>query len=273
MPRHPWMIPTDLAPADAKSLTADLSAIHLHRITTPEYPLFQEAYGHLQAEFAAANELETVATLADRLTRPTTELHEGRALRYELAYLTDATGAFAAVRDHTAIVNPATGTAIVHLSHNLIAKPWRRTGLAGWLRALPLQTARACLESQSLPTDSPITLVAEMEPADPTDAARTTRLAAYAKAGFLKLDPTHLDYHQPDFRDPTEIARTGGPKPVPLNLLIRQINQPQSTDLSAPEVEEITQALLTMYSASDLKVEKPPIPPQLDLINPLDSQP
>ncbi len=270
---HPWMIPEDLAPSDAKSLTANLASIRLHRIASATDPHFESAYNELHAEFAAANELESAQILARRLARSPQDLHRGHALRYELAYLTDEAGTFAAVRDHTAIVNPATSTAVVHLSHNLIAPAWRRTGLAGWLRALPLQTARAALASQSLPPDAPITLVAEMEPADPTDPARTNRLAAYAKAGFLKLDPANLDYRQPDFRDPAEIARTGAPQPIPLSLLIRRINHPPTTQLPSDEVRKIIAALLTMYSASGLKTDPPPIPNTVALLNPTSPEP
>ncbi len=262
------MIPGDLAPNDAKSLTADLSSIRLHRVTSASDPHFDPAYHALHSEFATANELEAATILTTRLARSPTDLHCGHALRYELAYLTDETGAFAAVRDHTAILNPATGGAVVHLSHNLIAPSWRRTGLAGWLRALPLQTARVLLEIHNLPPDSPITLVAEMEPADPSDEANATRLAAYAKAGFLKLDPTHLDYRQPDFRDPAEITRAGGPRPIPLSLLIRRINQSPTSSLTAVEAQEIITSLLTMYSASGLEGNAPLVPPTIDLLNP-----
>ncbi len=259
----PWMIPEDLAPTDTKSLSADLSSIRLHRVTSATDPHFAPAYDHLHAEFAAANELESGTILAARLARSPTDLHSGHALHYELLYLTDDLGSFAAVRDHTAIVNPATPHVIVHLSHNLIAPTWRRTGLAGWLRALPLQTARALLEIHNLPPDAPITLVAEMEPANPSDPANTTRLAAYSKAGFLSLDPTHLDYHQPDFRASPSI-----PQPIPLSLLIRRVNQSPTPILTATETRAIITALLAMYAADGLEVDPPKIPPTIDLVPP-----
>ncbi len=244
------MIPADLAPTDSRSLTADLAGIQLHRITSHHDPHFEAAYAHLHAEFHAAAELESRAVLAARLALDPHDLHGRHAFLYELLYLTDAQGNFAAVRDHTAIVDPATGQATVHLSHSLVHPTWRRTGLAGWLRALPLQTARTALSAQNFPPDSPITLVAEMEPADPSDAARTTRLTAYERAGFQKIDPARVDYFQPDFRRPTEIDCTGLPRSLPLSLVVRRIHQPPATTLPATEVRRLVEALHALYATN-----------------------
>ncbi len=248
--RPTWMIPTDLAPTDSRSLTADLSGIQLHRVTSSDDPCFEPAYNRLWDEFSAANEVESRAVIADRLTLDPRHLHNAHAFLYELLYLTDNEGNFAAVRDHTAIVDSSTGHVTVHLSHNLVAPAWRRTGLAGWLRALPLQTARLALSAQNLPPNSPITLVAEMEAADPTDDARTTRLAAYQRAGFQKIDPSRVDYFQPDFRDPADIARTGGARSIPLSLVVRRINQPPATTLSAAAIRSIVQSVHALYATS-----------------------
>ena len=126
-------------------------------------------------------------------------------------------GKLAAVRDHTAIVRSGQEEAIVHLSHNLIAPEWRRSGLAGWLRALPIQSARNCLAEQGRSLDSPIILVGEMKTLDPADPASYTRLKAYEKAGYLLIDPRRVPYLQPDFRAPAEIDLTGGARPCRLD--------------------------------------------------------
>ena len=102
-----------------------------------------------------------------------------------------------AVRDHTAIVRDGAEGAIVHLSHNFVAPEWRRTGLAGWLRALPIQTGRTCLAEQQRPANSPITLVGEMKFLDRNDPSTSVRLKAYEKAGYLMIDPRKIHYLNP----------------------------------------------------------------------------
>jgi hypothetical protein len=124
---------------------------------------------------------------------------------------------------------------------------WRRTGLAGWLRAWPLQTARACLASAGFPVTSPITLVAEMEHPDPKIAERLPRLKAYGKAGFKKADPAMVNYFQPDFRSPMEIDRGGGPRPLPFGLVLRRVGREQEPVIGGAEVREIVECLYTMY--------------------------
>ena len=81
----------------------------------------------------------------------------------------------------------------------------RGSGLAAWLRALPLQAARRCAAAAGCAPDTPIVLVAEMEPPDADEARRAcARLRSYERAGFRKLDPAAAPYAQPDFR-PAEI--------------------------------------------------------------------
>src|SRR5436190_23103423 len=137
----------DLAPGDAKSAGLDPGSFTFHRIRSEADKWFEPAYERLWAEFGEKNEMERRATLAARF-----------ALAPEMIYemiLVQKDGHFAAVRDHTAI--PADGEVVVHLSHKLVAPEYRRTGLTGWMRALPLATAR---EFQS---GAPVTLAAEME--------------------------------------------------------------------------------------------------------------
>jgi hypothetical protein len=174
------------------------------------------------------------------------ELVNGRALLYELLLVTKG-GAFVGVRDHTAIVDPKHAVAVVHLSHNLVAAAWRRGGIAGWLRALPISAARSALTAQGLPETTPIFLVAEMEPADPTDEARTIRLAAYEKAGYRKL--AGVSYLQPDFRAPEIIDASGGPHPLPLSLLVREVGNESSAALPAETVRHVAGCLYRMYGA------------------------
>jgi len=254
---QPWMIPSDLASGDAKSLERDWSAITLHRIQSTEDPLFAMAFGALWAEFGAIDEIEPASVLASRMQWDGRSLVNGCALRYRMMLFT-AADQFAAVRDHTAIVQDGKPGAVVHLSHNLVSPEWRRSGLAGWLRALPIQTARNCLAAQNRPSDSPIILVAEMEHLDPGDAASLVRYKAYEKAGYLKVDPRRVNYMQPDFR-PAEEIDFDGLKPLPLALLVRRIGREKESRISGAEVRDIAGALYRMYATGFRECDMAPL--------------
>jgi GNAT superfamily N-acetyltransferase len=243
---QPWMIPADLAPGDAKCATRDWTGFELHRVRELDSPEFAMAYGALWEEFGAKHEMESADVLARRVRWSPGALVNGCALLYELLLVTKG-GAFVGVRDHTAIVDPEHAVAVVHLSHNLVAPAWRGGGIAGWLRALPISAARLALTAQGLPETASIFLVAEMEPADPSDEARTIRLAAYEKAGYRKL--AGVPYLQPDFRAPKEIDASGGPRPLPLSLLVREVGNDSCAALPAETVRHIAGCLYRMYGA------------------------
>ncbi len=226
------MSPRDLAPGDARSAALDLAQFDVFRIRSAEDPLFAPAYAQLWEEFGPRHEMERRKVLARRFAL-------APALLYEMA-LVRKDGVFAAVRDHTAL--RAGEEAIVHLSHNLVAPEWRRTGLAGWMRALPLLAAR-----ENFP-GAPVTLVAEMEYESPDDAACAIRLMAYEKAGFKKIDPRVVRYHQPDFRAPKEIDRGGGARPLPFQLVIRRVDREHEDVIGGAQVREIAAALHAMYA-------------------------
>ncbi|MGH8048124.1 MAG: hypothetical protein ACREKL_12850 [Chthoniobacterales bacterium] len=244
---QPWMNPTDLAPGDAKSATMDWTGFELHRIRSIDDPLFPAAFDPLWREFHAGNEIEQPDVIARRMRWNPAQLTNGIALLYEMLLVTKD-GEFIGVRDQTAIVRPEFGIAVVHLSHNLVAPAHRRSGIAGWLRALPIQTARDCLAAQQLPTGSQIYLIGEMEPADPANEARTIRLIAYEKAGYRKVDPAALNYLQPDFRSPAEIDASGAPQPVPLNLLVRKVGRENEPSMRAENIHRIAHCLYEMYA-------------------------
>jgi GNAT superfamily N-acetyltransferase len=171
------------------------------------------------------------------------------SLRYEMI-LVQRQKQFVAVRDHTAVVSGRSGApyVIVHLSHVLVDPLWRRTGLAAWLRAWPLQTAQACLKAAGL-SIAPITLVAEMEHPDPQFPERMIRLKAYEKAGFKKVDPGVVNYFQPDFRTPEKIDASGGPQPLPFALILRRVGREHEQVIQGAEVREIVEGLYTLYGA------------------------
>jgi len=235
---------TDLAPGDARSAEFDTARVELARVASREDPLFEFAYARLWEQFGAAHEIESREVLGRRLAWDAAVPRAGFAMRYDLL-LARSAGEFVAARDHTAIADAA--GAVVHLSHLLIDPAWRRGGLAGWLRALPLQSARACLADAGFSPASPITLAAEMEYPDGIDTARDIRLRAYERAGFQKVDPAVVHYHQPDFRSFAEIDASQ-PQPLPFQLIIRRVGRETETHLSGAEVRCIVERLYHMYA-------------------------
>lgn len=261
------MVQADLAPGDAKSVGFDSQGVELHYIRSREDPLFETAFQMLWEEFGAKGEMESIDVIARRLAWKPEPRSTGEFLRYELLLLTHD-GTPIAVRDHTAIVDPGFSQAVVHMSHNLVSVPWRRTGIAGWMRALPIQAARACMDQAAMSHPLPVTLVAEMEPADPTDPDRTTRLAAYGKAGYWKVDPQRVQYIQPDFRTPDEIDASGGPCPLPLCLLVRRIGRENERSISGWEVREIAELLYRMYASEFRTADMRPVNASLNAYPP-----
>lgn len=229
----------DLAPGDEKSAGVDLGAFEFTRIRSVDDPLFAEAYERLWEEFGPKDELELRETLDQRFRRAPQMLYEMWVVR--------RAGELLAVRDHTAVLTADRSHAIVHLSHVLVAPAARRTGLTGWLRALPIATARECLAQYGPAPGAHITLVAEMEYPQPDDPARMIRLQAYEKAGFRKIDPGQVRYHQPDFRAPAIIDASGGARPLPFQLIVRRVGREHERVISGAETRELVQALYSIY--------------------------
>jgi len=236
----PWPVTTrDLAPGDLKSAALDLARFALTRIRRRDDPLFEEAYGRLWAEFGPKDEMEARDALGQRFQR-------GPRVLYEMA-IVHTEGEFVAVRDHTAALTRDGAQIVVHLSHNLVSPPARRTGLAGWMRALPIATARDCLAANAGPPRAPITLLAEMEYAQPDDHARFIRLRAYERAGFRKIDPNIVKYFQPDFRPPVLIDAAGGPRTLPFQLLVRRVHREHERMISGAEARQLVETLYEIY--------------------------
>ena len=228
----------DLAPGDASSAAVDLAALRIDRIRSADDPLFESAYAALWAEFGAKDEMELRAVLDRRFRLEPCMLYEMVLVRRGED--------FVAVRDHTATV--AGGEAVVHLSHNLIAPDARRTGLAGWLRAWPIQAARECLAANGAAADAPVTLLAEMEYLAADDPARMIRLRAYERGGFRKIDPAVVPFYQPDFRAPEVIDAAGGPRPLAFQLVVRQVGREGAQTISGREVRGLVSALYAIYA-------------------------
>jgi hypothetical protein len=239
----------DLAPGDSRSAAVDLRGLRFDRIRSATDPLFEEAYGRLWLEFGKKDEMESRPALKRRF-----EL--APRMLYEMIYVTRGEE-FIAVRDHTAILSRDGQCVVVHLSHLLVAPVARRTGLAGWMRALPIATARECHAANGritgqrgdLPPGVRIALVAEMEPPGLDQHGAMVRLRAYEKAGFRKIDPARIAYHQPDFRMPAEIDAAGGPAPLPFQLVLRRVRREHERMIFGAEVRKLVQSLYEIYGS------------------------
>lgn len=248
---EPALIAEDLAPGDRDVAARDWHDLRVHRVRTPSDPDFASAYERLWSEFGPRGEMERGAVISDRLAWDPARPLPGAALAYELLVLRRA-GAIAALRDHTAVARlsergqPREGPVVVHLSHAFVDPAQRGTGLAAWLRALPLQTARRCAQTAGCEADVPLVLVAEMEPRDPAEPGRMARLRSYERAGFQLVDPVAAPYAQPDFRPPALLAGDA-PKPVSLGLVLRRVGRESETEMPAAELAAVVDSIYAVY--------------------------
>lgn len=234
----------DLAPGDRPVLAADWSDFTVDTVCSSEAPVFEEGYRRLWAEFGPKGEMETRDVIAERLAWDPRRSEGDCALLYEMLVVRRR-GEVVAVRDHTAILRREAGVVVVHLSHVLVEPALRGSGLAAWLRALPVATARRCA-ALAVGGDVAVTLVAEMERDDGVTPAVVRRLRSYAKAGFSLVDPARVDYHQPDFRSAAEIDASAC-APIRLSLVIRRVGREQERSVSGAEVAELVDALYRMF--------------------------
>ena len=241
----PDLIPGDLAPGDARAREVDWSGLTLVRIRSAAHPLFDAVVERLQREFGPRGEMERREVIEGRLAWRPDDPVGGHSFLYEMLAVVRGEE-LVAMRDHTAMVAHGTGHAVVHLSHVLVEPPLRGAGLAEWLRAFPIETARECARSAGTPATK-MTLVAEMEHPDGTGAV-TARLRSYERAGFLMVDPAAVPYRQPDFRSP-EAIDADAIRPLPLALLIRRVGCENETAMPAGEVREVVAALYAMFGA------------------------
>ncbi|HEY8123568.1 MAG TPA: hypothetical protein VII78_19765 [Myxococcota bacterium] len=249
----PALCPDDLAPGDRSVLAREWSDLRVHRVAGPGDPDFALGYERLWAEFGARGEMERRFVIGERLAwDPARSVGRAR-LAYEMLVLRRG-DAPVAVRDHTAVVRldangaPADGPVVAHLSHALIEPALRGSGIAAWLRALPLATARRCAAAAGCAPSAPIVLVAEMEPLTPDHPERRPRLRSYERAGFLKIDPASAPYAQPDFR-PAELLGGVTPTPVPLELVVRRVGREDERALPAAELAAIVESIYAVYAA------------------------
>jgi hypothetical protein len=249
----PALLPADLAPGDREVARLDWTDLRVRRVRAADDPDFAPAYERLWAEFGPSGGMEQRAVLRARLAWDPRRPVGGAALLYELLVVRRG-GAVAALRDHTAVVRldaagaPRPGPVVVHLSHALVEPAQRGSGLAAWLRALPLQAARRCAAAAGGSPAAPIVLAAEMDAPDPARPERARRLRSYGRAGFQTVDPSAAPYAQPDFRPPDVLARAA-PRPLPLDLVVRRVGREGERSMPAAEVAAVVDAIYAVYGA------------------------
>lgn len=242
----------DLAPGDKISESLDFKSFEVIKILNSTSPNFNFAYDWLWKEFGEKGELESKENLSLRFFK---SLQNSKDLStvpfyYEMI-LVKRDSCFAAVRDHTVILDLDPHPEIfVHLSHLLIDPHFRKTGLAGWMRAYPLQTAREFMKILGLTDSLPITLIAEMEPFDARFSDRIIRLLSYEKAGFKKIASKNFKYYQPDFKQRDKIEQAEEPQFLQLDLIIRRVNREHELTISGIEYKRMIRILYSMYSAT-----------------------
>jgi GNAT superfamily N-acetyltransferase len=246
------LLAADLAPGDRGVAARDWSDLRARRVLAEGDEDFELAYQTLWREFGARGEMERRSVISERLTWDPSRPHSGAALAYELLVLRRGDRAVA-VRDHSAVLrfdaggSAQPGPIVVHLSHAYIDPGERGQGLAGWLRALPLQAARRCAQALGCAPSTPVVLVAEMEAPDPSEPMRAGRLRSYGRAGFRAVDPSATAYAQPDFRPESELAGAA-PRAVPLQLVIRRVGREDETSIGAGELRAIVESIYAVYS-------------------------
>jgi GNAT superfamily N-acetyltransferase len=246
------LLAADLAPGDRSIGERDWSALRARRVPSASDADFDLAYQTLWREFGARGEMERRTAIAERLGWDPARSTGAAALAYDLVVVRRGS-AVVAVRDHSAVVRcdergaPRAGPLVLHLSHAWVEPAERGRGLAGWLRALPLQTARRCARAAACLPNTPVVLVAEMEPADPAEPMRATRLRSYGRAGFRVVDPAAAPYAQPDFRPESELG-DAAPRAVPLRLVVRRVGRELETSIGADELAAIVESIYAVYA-------------------------
>lgn len=229
---------------------AALARYTLDEVDLSDAPLFEAAYGALDAEFGVRGELERREVVEAWLRAPAPRTYHILAAR-------DDDGRLAAVRDCHVSVAPRSNAIVVYLAHVLVLPEHRRSGLASLMRAAPLALARRAAATASALHSPDLLLAAEMEPAVIDEEPTLVRLVAYGKAGFAAIDPSRLPYCQPDFRD---LARLGDrARPLPLVPIVRWIGHDGARSLPRRLARAYVDALYGVFATHCRAMDLEPI--------------
>jgi len=254
--------PSHLAPGDREPHPALPAGVRLHVVESAEDPMLDLGFAMLDAEFAPLCEMEVRGVIEERLRWDPGRPVNACSLLYRMMLLLVG-NVCVAVRDHTAIARQGVPEVVIHMSHVLVARPWRRRGLATLLRTLPLSSARDCARAVGRP-DAPVTFFTEMEPRDLTQEANRVRRLSYERAGFLAVGG-HLGFIQPDFRPAAVIdADPAGSRPLPFDFLLRRVGREHERSVPAPELIRAIDLIYAMYATSFRPAEMLPCQRWLD---------
>jgi hypothetical protein len=249
----PLLDPSDVD--DGKGRAA-VEAFSLERASSSQDPVFPEAFGLLDREFAPRGEIERREVVVDWLDRSDKRLGS-LFWHYHLLLARAPDGSAAGARDCHVTVDAERRECVIYLAHTLVLEPHRRSGLASMLRAAPLTLARHELRRAGVdPNEADVLLAAEMEPADHGADDTLVRLVAYGRSGFLAVPPPLLPYCQPDFRDVATLASLGvAARPLPLLAIVRRPGHPEATlpaRLAAAYVRHLNAVFATHCREEDL---------------------
>ena len=235
-----------LSPGErVRSATLDLEAVGLERIDSPTHARFAEAYDILSAYFAPRSQLEGVEVLSKRLSTPIVLLTREWAAQYEMLILTHGRRIIG-VRDHLFFTGPkAAAQTPIYQAHIFIVPDWRGTGLAAWLRALPLISA-SWWQEKTIPRLAHPSLIAEIDRPRTAheDAARVLR--GYVHAGYGVLPPG-IDYLQPDVPPGMTSASAGACSATPMHLALRFVGKEFSEPRTGEEIALCVEALYALH--------------------------
>lgn len=204
---------------------------------------FTLGYDTLDAQFGPAGEIERREVLRAWLDGSLTRDDARMRAVYHLSLIWEG-DTLAAVRDHFSVVDRETGAVVAFMSHSLVLPPFRRTGIAALVRALPAAHARLDAEALGVKA-AEVSLLSEMEMYEPQRNETLVRLYAYGRAGFRVLPPWHVPYAQPDFRDVVKLGLEA--LPVPMMLLVRQVGEESRKTIEPRRARLLLDALATVH--------------------------
>ncbi|AKT39632.1 hypothetical protein [Chondromyces crocatus] len=221
-----------LAPGEpAEKVRAAASRFLLEEAEGPTDPTFATGYELLEAYFAPLGEIER-RSVHERFITERRHVRPPFELRYHMVVARDEQGAIAGARNCTVALCAESKICVVFLAHALVMRPYRRSGLAGLLRLLPVQFGREAIQSAGLDIDAvDLLLSLEQEPVDAANIDSVVRLCAYGRSCFSVIDPAVLPYCQPDFRDLDALREPA--VAVPLLAVVRWVGHEHEKALPA----------------------------------------
>jgi 4-aminobutyrate aminotransferase/(S)-3-amino-2-methylpropionate transaminase len=242
----PWpFLDGDVAPGESAAKVKDALA-RFRLVDVRDDDAFTLGYDVLERQFGPVDEIERREVLLAWQQGVYDDARARLRARYHMNLVYDG-DTLAAARDHFSVVDTESGAVVAFMSHSLVLPPFRRSGLAALVRALPAAHAR--LDAASLGVDvTETSLLSEMEMFEAHRAETLVRLTAYGRGGFKIVPPWHVPYAQPDFRDIAGLSLSA--RPVPMMLLVRQVREEERTTIEPARARRLVDALAAVHRAT-----------------------